>query len=54
MTGKRENKWLALTVLAGALAMIVLDGTIVGVSLPTMIQALGMDLTKAPWVNSLY
>ena len=54
MTTKRENKWLALLVLAGALAMIVLDGTIVGVSLPSMIQALGMDLTSAQWVNSLY
>ena len=54
MTTKRENKWLALVVLAGALAMIVLDGTIVGVSLPSMIQALGMDLTSAQWVNSLY
>lgn len=54
MTGKRDNKWLALAVLAGALAMIVLDGTIVGVSLPSMIQALGMDLSQAQWVNSLY
>lgn len=34
--------------------MIVLDGTIVGVSLPAMIQDLGMDLTQGQWVNSLY
>ena len=54
MTIKRENKWLALVVLAGALAMIVLDGTIVGVSLPSMIQDLNMDLASAQWVNSLY
>lgn len=54
MTGKRDSRWLALAVLAGSLAMIVLDGTIVGVSLPSLIQALGMDLTEAQWVNSLY
>lgn len=54
MTGKFEQKWLALAVLAGALAMIVLDGTIVGVSLPSMIQDLDMDLTQAQWINSLY
>ncbi|GAA1496861.1 DHA2 family efflux MFS transporter permease subunit [Paeniglutamicibacter kerguelensis] len=45
---------MALVVLAGALAMIVLDGTIVGVSLPSMIQDLNMDLASAQWVNSLY
>ncbi|GAA5225796.1 hypothetical protein GCM10025778_03260 [Paeniglutamicibacter antarcticus] len=45
---------MALAVLAGALALIVLDGTIVGVSLPSMIQDLDMDLTQAQWINSLY
>ena len=54
MTGKHDSRWLALAVLAGSLAMIVLDGTIVGVSLPSMIDALCMDLTQAQWVNSLY
>ncbi|WP_353616689.1 MFS transporter [Arthrobacter sp. AQ5-05] len=54
MTRKQGNKWFTLAVLAGALAMIVLDGTIVGVSLPAMIQDLDMDLTQAQWVNSLY
>lgn len=54
MTGKHDSRWLALAVLAGSLAMIVLDGTIVGVSLPSMIDALNMDLTQAQWVNSLY
>lgn len=34
--------------------MIVLDGTIVGVALPTMIHDLGLDLTDAQWVSSLY
>jgi len=34
--------------------MIVLDGTIVGVALPTIITDLDLDLSSAQWVNSLY
>jgi EmrB/QacA subfamily drug resistance transporter len=41
-------------VLAAAVAMIVLDGTIVGVALPAIIFDLHLDLTDAQWVNSLY
>lgn len=50
--GRRE--WAGLAVLALGLGMIVLDGTIVGVALPTMITDLGLDLSDAQWVNSLY
>ena len=50
----QPNKWAALAVLAAGLSMIVLDGTIVGVSLPTIIADLGLDLGDAQWVNSLY
>ena len=46
--------WAGLWVLAVALAMIVLDGTIVSVALPTIIADLHMDLTDAQWVNALY
>ena len=48
------NKWAALGVLACGLALIVLDGTIVGVSMPTIIGALDLDLAGAQWVTSLY
>ncbi len=34
--------------------MIVLDGTIVGVALPTIITDLKLDLTQAQWVNAIY
>lgn len=55
-TAERATRrdWAALGVLATALAMIVLDGTIVGVALPTIIGDLRLDLTDAQWVNSLY
>lgn len=49
-----RREWLALTVLSIGLGLIVLDGTIVGVALPDIIADLGLDLTDAQWVNSLY
>lgn len=42
-----------LTLIFGV-ALIVLDSTIVGVSLPTIIADLGLTLTQAAWVTSLY
>lgn len=50
----QRRAWAGLWVLAAALAMIVLDGTIVGVALPAIITDLHLDLTDAQWVNSLY
>lgn len=49
-----RKDWAALAVLAVGLGLIVLDGTIVSVALPVMIEDLKMDLTDAQWVNSLY
>ncbi len=49
-----RKDWLALAVLSIGLGLIVLDGTIVGVALPTIIKDLHLDLTDAQWVNSLY
>ncbi|MGO1317598.1 MAG: MFS transporter [Cellulomonadaceae bacterium] len=46
--------WVGLWVLAAGLSLIVIDGTIVGVSLPTIIAELDLDLTDAQWVNGLY
>lgn len=50
--GKR--RWIGLAVLATALSMIVLDGTVVGVSLPVIVRDLHLDLSDAQWVNSVY
>ena len=52
--GAGKNKWAALAVLALGLAVIILDGTIVGVSMPTIIEDLDLDLSSAQWVTSLY
>ena len=48
------HRWAALMTLAVGLALIVIDGTIVGVALPQIIGDLRLDLTEAQWVNSLY
>lgn len=48
------HKWGALWVLAVGLGMIILDGTIVGVALPTIISDLDLDITQAQWINSIY
>ncbi|HTU16055.1 MAG TPA: DHA2 family efflux MFS transporter permease subunit [Solirubrobacterales bacterium] len=49
-----RRDWFGLAVLSVGLGMIVLDGTIVGVALPTIITDLDLDLSSAQWVNSLY
>lgn len=52
--GSHPRRWKALAVLASGLGLVVLDGTIVGVSMPTIIRELGLDLAGAQWVTSLY
>lgn len=53
-TENSPKRWIALGMLALGLAMIILDGTIVGVALPVIVADLHLDLTDAQWVNSLY
>ncbi|WP_442918752.1 hypothetical protein [Leucobacter sp. USHLN154] len=48
-----RREWLGLAVLFVGLGLIVLDGTSIGVALPTIIGDLHLDLTDAQWVNSL-
>lgn len=49
-----RRKWLGLGVLAVGMALIVLDGTIVGVALPRIITDIHLTLASAEWVNALY
>ncbi|MBN9645147.1 MFS transporter [Corynebacterium mendelii] len=48
------TRWYGLVVLALGLAMIVIDGTIVGVALPTIMAEMSLSITDAQWVNALY
>ena len=48
------HRWLALGIVAGGVALIIIDSTIVNVALPTMIGDLKLGLSGAEWVNSIY
>ncbi|MFE6860417.1 MFS transporter [Nocardia sp. NPDC057668] len=48
------RKWITLAVLALGLSMVVLDGTIVTVSLPVIIADLNLSFTQAQWITSIY
>ena len=48
------HPWWALIALLIGLSMIVLDGSIVNVLLPDMVDDLGLTQTDAQWVNSIY
>ncbi|MGB1711943.1 MAG: DHA2 family efflux MFS transporter permease subunit [Miltoncostaeaceae bacterium] len=54
VTLKGRSRWLIMPVLALGVSLIVIDGTIVNVALPEIIDALQMDLSEAEWTNSLY
>ncbi|MCE1174147.1 MAG: MFS transporter [Propionibacteriales bacterium] len=49
-----QTRWWGFVALAAGLAMIVIDGTVVGVALPAMVDDLGLTITDAQWITSLY
>ncbi len=53
-TSSARSRWLGFGVLAAGLAMIVLDGTVVNVALPAIIDDLDLGLNEAQWVTCLY
>lgn len=53
-TARPDHPWLALTALLVGLSMIIIDGSVVNVLLPTMVDDLDLTQTDAQWVNSIY
>ena len=51
---RSRSRWLALTVLCAATMMIILDGTIVTVALPTIQRDLGFSPSGLAWVVNAY
>jgi EmrB/QacA subfamily drug resistance transporter len=49
-----QNRWLALYVLCAGMLMIVLDGTIVNVALPSIQDSLGFSQANLAWVVNAY
>jgi EmrB/QacA subfamily drug resistance transporter len=53
-TATDGNRWLALYVLCAGMLMIVLDGTIVNVALPSIQDDLGFSQSNLAWVVNAY
>jgi EmrB/QacA subfamily drug resistance transporter len=49
-----RSRWLPLTILCAAMMMIILDGTIVTVALPTIQRDLGFSSSGLAWVVNAY
>jgi EmrB/QacA subfamily drug resistance transporter len=49
-----RNPWGALALLSMGVAMIIIDGTVVNVALPTIIKDLGLNFSDAEWINTVY
>lgn len=49
-----RRRWVGLWALALGLGLVVLDGTIVAVAMPTIIVDLRLDIVDAQWISSLY
>ena len=49
-----RSRWLALYVLCVGMLMIVLDGTVVNVALPTIQEDLGFSQSSLAWVVNAY
>ena len=48
------RRWLTLLAMTGSLSMIMLDVTVVGVSLPAIQQDLGLSAGQLQWVVNAY
>jgi MFS family permease len=48
------NRWLALVILCAASLMVILDGTVVTVALPTIQADLGFTADSLGWVMNSY
>ena len=46
--------WLTLLVLALGLAIVIIDGTIVNVAIPSIQKEFNANLRDLEWVNSVY
>jgi EmrB/QacA subfamily drug resistance transporter len=52
--GSGKGRWLGLAMLSLGVSMIIVDATIVNVSVPAIIRDLGLTATQAEWINTSY
>lgn len=48
------RRWKALAFISLAVALIIMDATVVNVAVPTIIRDLGLTASDAEWMNSIY
>lgn len=48
------RRWWALAGIALGVSVVIMDATVVNVSLPTIIRDLGLTSTEAEWMNAVY
>jgi len=53
-TGTDRRRWLTLGVLCASVLVVVLDGTIVNVALPTLATQLGASTSQLQWIVDAY
>ena len=53
-TARRANRWIALAVVCISVAVIVLDGTIVNVAIPSIQLSLGVTSSQLQWIVDAY
>lgn len=49
-----KHKWWILSLLALSVSLVVIDGTIVNVSLPVIMKDLDLSFTNAEWIVTIY
>ena len=52
--GSNLGRWRTLCVLVAAVSLMVIDGTIVNVALPTMIDSVPLTFDEAEWIATVY
>ena len=53
-TAHRRSPWAILAVLCASVFVIVVDGTIVNVALPTLVRELGATTSQLQWIVDAY
>lgn len=52
MTGK--TRWIGLGAISLAISLIIMDGTIVSVAIPSIVKELGINSTEVQWIQEIY
>lgn len=52
VTGK--TRWIGLAAISLAISLIIMDGTIVSVAIPSIVKELGINSTEVQWINEIY